>query len=149
LWFSANIRADVPRFVRVDEYPFQHPQRLFFNPFDPAALWVTSFGNGLRVGRTTETAIAPVPGAEALALTLSPNPARGRITVICKTAASAELELEVTDLLGRVVLRRERGAVWPLASAEFSLDLHGVPRGLYVLTVRSGSQRRNEKLLLE
>ena len=29
---------------------FRQPERVYYNPFDPTEVWVTSFGNGLRVG---------------------------------------------------------------------------------------------------
>lgn len=53
LWYTADIRAAKPVFVPVTSYPFHHPMRVFFNPADPAEMWVTSFGNGLYVGRVT------------------------------------------------------------------------------------------------
>ena len=52
LWFTTNIHDAEPTFTLVDSYPFRQPLRMFFNPFDAAELWVTSFGGGMRVGRT-------------------------------------------------------------------------------------------------
>lgn len=51
LWFTGDIHAAQPVFSLVDGYPFRHPDRILFNPFDATELWVTSFGGGLRVGR--------------------------------------------------------------------------------------------------
>jgi hypothetical protein len=51
LWHSDDRTASAPVFSKVDAYPFRQPVRLFFSPYDPAEIWVTSFGNGLRVGR--------------------------------------------------------------------------------------------------
>jgi hypothetical protein len=50
LWHSANLRATSPVFTRVDSYPFRQPERVFFNPYDPGQVWVTSFGHALMVG---------------------------------------------------------------------------------------------------
>ncbi len=52
LWFTANIHEARPTFTLVDSYPFRQPLRIFFNPYDPDEIWVTSFGGGMRVGRT-------------------------------------------------------------------------------------------------
>ena len=52
LWYSNNIHAATPTFTQVAAYPFRQPERVFFNPFNPNEIWVTSFGNGLRVGVT-------------------------------------------------------------------------------------------------
>ncbi len=52
LWVSTNTRAATPVFSKVTSYVFQQPERVFFNPFKPAEMCVTSFGNGLKVGST-------------------------------------------------------------------------------------------------
>jgi hypothetical protein len=54
LWHSANRRAASPTFTQLAGYPFQFPSRAFFNPYDANELWVTSFGNGMRLGRISE-----------------------------------------------------------------------------------------------
>ncbi len=59
LYYSANPKAAKPVFSQTT-YPFRQPERIFFNPFNPDEVWVTSFGYGLMVGNT---AVAPVPGA--------------------------------------------------------------------------------------
>ncbi len=48
LWKCANILAASPVFEIVDAYPFQQPERVFFNPYDASEMWVSSFGNGMK-----------------------------------------------------------------------------------------------------
>lgn len=50
LWRSANIRAVTPSWSLVENYPFRQPERVFFNPYNPAEIWITSFGDGLKLG---------------------------------------------------------------------------------------------------
>jgi hypothetical protein len=50
LWLTPNAGAATPALSRVASYPFRQPNRVFFDPFDPQQVWVTSFGHGLRVG---------------------------------------------------------------------------------------------------
>lgn len=59
LWYSANVRAASPVFTRVANYPFGHPERVFFNPYNPNEVWVTSFGHGMRVGLVAPAVVAP------------------------------------------------------------------------------------------
>jgi hypothetical protein len=40
----------VPVFERLTEYPFKQPERVFFNPFAPAEIWISGFGYGLKTG---------------------------------------------------------------------------------------------------
>jgi len=50
LWKSNNINHANPTFSQVVEYPFQQPERVFFNPYDAKEMWVSSFGNGMKKG---------------------------------------------------------------------------------------------------
>ncbi len=50
LWHTVNLNAVTPVFERVETYPFRQPERVFFNPHNLNEIWVTSFGNGLRIG---------------------------------------------------------------------------------------------------
>lgn len=52
LWYCNNLQAASPSFSEVLSYPFGHPSRIFYNPFDPGEIWVTSVGNGMRVRRS-------------------------------------------------------------------------------------------------
>lgn len=49
LWISYNVNEAVPVFEQLASYDFQHPVRVFFEPNDPQNVWVSSFGNGLRL----------------------------------------------------------------------------------------------------
>ncbi len=50
LWISNNMNSATPTWTLVNTYPFRQPERVFFNPFNLSEVWVTSFGNGLKVG---------------------------------------------------------------------------------------------------
>ena len=54
LWYSGNRRAASPTFTQFAGYPFAFPTRVFFNPYDTNEVWVTSYGNGMRLGRVNE-----------------------------------------------------------------------------------------------
>ncbi len=50
LWVSKNMNAATPTWALVDAYPFRQPERVYFNPFNKNEMWVSSFGNGMKVG---------------------------------------------------------------------------------------------------
>ncbi len=56
LWKTENLTASQPTFVLDETYPFDHPTRVFYNPYNPEEIWITSFGNGMRVLNTATTA---------------------------------------------------------------------------------------------
>ena len=49
LWSTSNLTAATSTFAADLDYPFAHPMRVFFNPYNAAEVWVASFGGGLRV----------------------------------------------------------------------------------------------------
>jgi len=51
LWYTGNLRSATPVFTQLVDYPFSHPQRVFFNPYRQGEVWVASFGNGMRMGQ--------------------------------------------------------------------------------------------------
>ena len=59
LWYTSNINTPTPTFTSVTSYPFRQPERVFFNPYNPNEIWITSFGNGLRVGNTCGFSLSP------------------------------------------------------------------------------------------
>ncbi|EEF60354.1 conserved hypothetical protein [Pedosphaera parvula Ellin514] len=61
LWGSTNITAGSPSFFQVTSYPFRQPERIFFNPYKLSEMWVTSFGNGIKVASTV-SAGSSLPG---------------------------------------------------------------------------------------
>lgn len=60
LYISHNAQAITPTFSQVAQYPFRQPERVFYDPYKPTNIWVTSFGNGLRVGDKLNTLPPPV-----------------------------------------------------------------------------------------
>ncbi len=50
LWVTNNLNSPTPIFSEVDNFPFRHPERVFYNPYDTRFIWVTSFGNGIYYG---------------------------------------------------------------------------------------------------
>ncbi len=54
LWTTQNLQSQTPEFSLVESYPFQHPMRIFYDPFNSEKIWITSFGNGIKVGNVSE-----------------------------------------------------------------------------------------------
>jgi hypothetical protein len=57
LWISNTMNNATPTWSLVANYPFRQPERVFFNPFNTNEIWISSFGNGLKMGLLT----APLP----------------------------------------------------------------------------------------
>jgi len=134
LWMSSNVNAGTPAFSMVSNYPFRQPERVFFNPYDQNEIWVTSFGNGLKVGTLTSTGLDfPM---EQHALSVYPNPAENFVTV---QQYDTKFPIEIYNSTGCLVLRKTSN------DTSLRLDLSGLAPGMYFL--RNGA--RVQKLLRE
>lgn len=56
LWITRNLRDAQPTFAQDVAFPFRHPQRVAFNPYNSAEVWITTFGSGLFVGHDSSPA---------------------------------------------------------------------------------------------
>jgi len=50
LWSIVGATSASPTMIELTWYPFNQPERVFYNPFNQDEVWVTSFGNGLKRG---------------------------------------------------------------------------------------------------
>jgi photosystem II stability/assembly factor-like uncharacterized protein len=100
LWYTNDLNAVTPTFEQLDAFYFQHPVRVFFNPYDNDEIWVTSFGNGLRMGTTGATNNI-AESAMKHVLDVYPNPAEGQVTVVSESGPGKWI---LVDQLGKTVL---------------------------------------------
>ena len=98
LWYSNNAQSTNPVFNLVNDYPFRHPVRVNFNPYNSKEIWVSAFGAGMMVssnsGNTGHTFELAAP-----TLHLYPNPAINTIHIDGVTAG----ELEIIDITGKTI----------------------------------------------
>ncbi len=73
LWMSNTMNTPNPGWTLVNSYPFRQPQRVFFNPYKQNEMWVTSFGNGMKVGLLNQTGIAEMAD-NSKSIGVYPNP---------------------------------------------------------------------------
>lgn len=50
LYYAIGANTFSPVLTRIPSYPYRSPQRAFFNPYNQNEVWITSAGNGMRVG---------------------------------------------------------------------------------------------------
>ncbi len=87
LYYSADPSAATPTFTQTD-YPFRQPERIFFNPFNPNEVWVTSFGYGLAVGEAGGVVSGPVASNTNL-ITSATSAEPGATVIFTATVSSA------------------------------------------------------------
>jgi len=85
---SSNINSGTPIFSNVASYPFRQPERVFFNPSNANEMWVSSFGNGMKMGLIN---VIGVPEFSEEEFSVYPNPASSFVTVIASEAKQSQL----------------------------------------------------------
>ncbi len=110
LWSTSNLNEAVPLFTLDQSYPFHHPVRLFFNPFDSGEVWSVSYGGGLHVKRRS---LVSVPGSVRLVVLEPnwPNPFNPRTEIAFSVPCSQFVRLGVYDARGRYVATLLHGTV--------------------------------------
>ena len=102
LWMTEDLSSSSPLFEQVDEYPFRHPVRMFYEPGNTEAIWATSFGGGLRVTATASPASISSVTEPKISL-LGPNPSENNVRIVVETDSSSRVRLSIYDVLGRRV----------------------------------------------
>ncbi len=125
LWFSTNMDATTPTWSLVTSYPFRQPERVYFNPFKTNEVWISSFGNGLKVGSMTTTGIDFV--SDKTVIKIAPNPTHTTLTIQRETNEIAPFE--IIDLMGSVI---KNGVLMDKTTV---IDTHDLPNGFYILKV--------------
>ncbi len=129
LWVTQDISKAIPTFSLVYEYSFRQPERVYFNPYKPSEIWVTSFGNGVKVG-----GVKPLQSGGVNEFRISdigyrifPNPASDQLRI--ENYELQETQFEIINLLGEVVLSGT------LDREKTMIDVSSLTKGIYFVVV--------------
>ncbi|HTL80307.1 MAG TPA: T9SS type A sorting domain-containing protein [Bacteroidia bacterium] len=128
LWMSNNINNPSPTFSLVTSYPFRQPERVFFNPFVTGEMWVSSFGNGMKVGSVLSTGI---PEFSMYEMSSYPNPASDEITISTIDNGT----LFIYNSIGEIVAQQQ------IIKGENKIDVNTLAEGMYILKIGEQTAR--------
>nr|WP_294858559.1 T9SS type A sorting domain-containing protein [uncultured Fluviicola sp.] len=138
LWYSNNLTSNSPTFSNLDEYPFQHPTRVFFNPYNYHDIWTTTFGNGMRLGIDGSVSNGISENQLTSAdIRVYPNPAVNELTIVSKNILSSWI---IADQLGQIVAEGTTNSV------QLTINTKTLNSGSYTLTTtdqngKTGTQK--------
>jgi hypothetical protein len=134
LWESQDISQAVPSFTLVNAYPFRQPERVYYNPFKQTELWVTSFGNGIKMGASTTIQGIALSGEINSGWRVYPNPAFRELRIENGGWRIMNTGYAVYDVLGQRVLEGT------LNGKETIVNISSLTKGIYF--VRVGDEAR-------
>jgi hypothetical protein len=109
LWVSNNMGALTPTWSLVSSYPFRQPERVYFNPYNQYEMWVSSFGNGMKMGNlNTTTGLTTFTGKEQK-INIYPNPVKNNLHIVLHES-NLQTPIQVYDVSGRLVASIFAGA---------------------------------------
>ena len=124
-----NINSVTPTFSLVNSYPFRQPERVFFNPYNANQMWVSSFGNGMKMGDFT-TGVGPVSDRNS-ELNIYPNPAANQFTIYNLQYAIERLKLfDVEE-------KEIRNLEFETGKHEVSINVAELISGIYFVRVET------------
>ena len=130
--FNPDISSGNVSWQPLDAYPFQHPERVFLNPYKPEEIWVASFGNGMRVADVGGVATKEQTGLPSAKMRVLQNPVSQNIDieVIAQQATSASAS--ILNLEGKAVAQFPNLKLMA-GVQQFHFALPSLPSGNYLL----------------
>ena len=74
-------------------------------------------------------------------ISIYPNPTNGKFTIEIKNAEIKNLKLEITNLLGEIILQST------ITNRQSTIDLTNQPAGIYFVRIIGGTQSMNQKMV--
>lgn len=126
LWQSNDMDSNLPVWTLVNSYPFRQPERVFFNPYNLNEMWVSSFGNGMKVGLMSPTSgvVSFDPNVE---IKIYPNPSTGMVSFDFANTLETPKAIEIYDLQGQKVFVKN------IEGKQHTLDLSLLPSSSYLV----------------
>jgi hypothetical protein len=145
LWISMDATSALPTFIRVLEYPFRHPVRVFNNPYKPTEVWVSGFGGGIMKGISgNPNGLNDDSGSKDQVVKVFPNPVFDLLNIDLVSVKNRSLVFELFDLPGRQLmkLKLEEKNVVDMAVKNFS-------KGIYLYSILdAGKTVQTGKILI-
>ncbi len=126
LWLSKNMDQLIPTFSEVPAYPFGHPVRMYFNPYDLDEMWVSSFGNGMKMGRLEAVNANDEMTAEQSNWSAVPNPFQNEL-LLCNSKLTGKTPITIQRLDGTMVAKMTSN------EATIEIETAGWDDGIYVI----------------
>ena len=107
-------------------------------------LVVATHGRGIWTLDLTLVGMPEKPGADEPVFSCYPNPSRDYVNVSLEDAYKGPVEIMVTDMNGRAIIRTERfksDATWQMV-----LDIQNLKAANYMITVKYGSKLATDKI---
>jgi hypothetical protein len=146
LWVSNNMDAPLPDWNLVESYPYRQPERVYFNPFNQDELWISSFGNGMKVANLNMTDTENEQNISKSKLNVYPNPSRDHVEIRFESNQSAKGKIELYNTHGEIIY--SESILIQSGINHVSLNPENKKPGFYLLYIHTPTQLLSSKVHL-
>jgi hypothetical protein len=132
LFYSNNATAATPTFSRVESYPFSHPMRIFYNPYNSNNIWVLSVGYAMAEGNSNIVPIKEkqVKNIKSDKISIITNYLNNNMIIINRLQnSSKENILSIYSINGKELLKRK------IEGSRAQVDISDLRSGVYFARV--------------
>jgi hypothetical protein len=144
LVYATNTNTNSFTITPVTSYPFRNPQKVFFNPYNINEVWVTSFGNGIKMGTTTIPSAISENNFNNNEFTIYPNPTNNILNIVLSENISVN-KIIIYDLTGKEI----KSVSIKINSKDIQTDVSSLPKGIYLLTLQSDKMKYSKTFIVE
>lgn len=138
LWQSSDMNTTTPTWTLVNSYPFRQPERVFFNPYNNDEMWVTSFGNGMKIASASAVNSTDNAIEKNSELMLYPNPASNSIRVTFNAGASKIATVSVFNSIGQLQMTQAQSL--QAGSNTIEIPIEKISQGIYLLQIATDNK---------
>jgi len=139
LQYTENLSSTTPTFIRLDDYHFHNPQRVFFNPYDENEIWVTSFGNGIKKGTVQDEPTANFDIELSQQITIYPNPSNHSFKIDLGKTYS-KVNITINNLEGKIIEKK-------IIQDASVFDIELIQQGIYFIRIENEEEFEVRKLI--
>ena len=136
-----DITLTNPVFELVNNYPFEHPERVFFNPYNANEIWISSFGSGMKMGDMTSTQVNNLL-PEDNNITIEPNPSNGFFKLNVADLKSGSYVINIFNSSGKLVYKSE------ISNSLTDINLSHLKEGVYFSQIIFKDKINTKKIVI-
>ena len=144
LVYATNTNSNSFTITPVTSYPFRNPQKVFFNPYNINEVWVTSFGNGIKMGTTNIPTAISENNFNNNEFTIYPNPTNNILNIVLSENIDVN-KIIIYDVTGKEI----KSVSIKINSKDIQTDVSSLPKGIYLLTLQSDKMKYSKTFIVE
>ena len=141
LQLTDNLSNLLPSFSLVNDYPFFHPMRVAYNPYNQNEIWITSFGNGAYRANQPTLSVSEINPINVMSV--YPNPAVEYVHLTSKIITGELFDLSIYDINGRLIFQQKDNYL----PRNDLFNIEYLKQGIYFINIQGATFNQTIKII--